>query len=186
MAWLVRSSRVVYDNPWIRVHEDEVVRPDRATGIYGVVQVKSTAVFVVALTEADEVWLLTIDRHTVGPSVEVPAGGADEDDLLAAAQRELAEEVGLQATEWTELGRIDTLNGVCRAPGVVFLARDLSLATGREAAARTASEQHREGISGARPVPVPQLLELVRTGRITDAETLAALLLALTRLGRIG
>lgn len=189
MAWPVRSSRVVYDNPWIRVQEDEVVRPDRATGIYGVVQVKRPAVFVVALTEADEVWLLTVDRHTTGASTELPAGGAeaddDEDDLLAAAQRELAEEIGLQAQDWTELGRLDSLNGVCRAPGVAYLARGLTLASGRDAAARTASEQHREGITAVRPVPLPELLTMVRAGRITDAESLAALLLALAHLGKV-
>lgn len=186
MSWMVQTTRVVYDNPWIRVHEDQVVRPDRAQGIYGVVEVKHPAVFVVAVTEDDEVWLLTVDRHTVGSSVEVPAGGGDEDDLLGSARRELAEEVGLQAADWTELGRVDSLNGVCRAPGAVFLARDLSSASGRDAAAMTASEQHREGISAPRPVPLPELLAMVRDGQIRDTETLGALLLALVHLGRVG
>lgn len=185
MPWPVQTSRVVYDNSWIRVHEEQVVRPDQAQGIYGVVEVKNPAVFVVALNDDDQIWLLTVDRHTVGPSVEVPAGGADEEDLLDSARRELAEEAGLAAGSWTELGRIDSLNGVCRAPGAVFLAEDLSLAPGRHAAAMTASEQHREGITAPRPVPVAEVLDMVRSGQITDAETLAALLLALTHLGRI-
>lgn len=186
MAWPVQSSRVVYDNPWIRVREDQVVRPDQARGVYGVVEMKSPAVFVVALTDDDEVWLLTVDRHTVGSSVEVPAGGADEDDPRAAARRELAEEVGLAAEEWVEVGRLESLNGVCRAPGVVYLATGLSSAPGRHAAAMTASEQHREGIRGARPVPVAEVLTMVRRGQVRDSETLAALLLALAHLGRIG
>ena len=186
MVWPVQTSRVVYDNPWIRVREDQVVRPDQAQGIYGVVEVKAPAVFVVALTEDDEVWLLTIERHTVGRSVEIPAGGGAEDDLLDGARRELAEEVGLAAGDWLELGRLDSLNGVCRAPGVVFLATGLSSAPGRAAEAMTASEQHREGISAPRPVPVPEVVDLVRRGEIRDAETLAALLLALAHLGRVG
>lgn len=186
MAWPVQSTRVVYDNPWIRVREDQVVRPDRARGVYGVLEVRSPAVFVVALTDRDEIWLLTVDRHTVGPSVEVVAGGADEEDLLAGARRELAEEVGLAAADWVELGGIDALNGLCRAPGTVFLARGLSPAPGRDAPAMTASEQHREGISEVGPVPVAEVLAMVRQGRIRDAETLAALLLALTHLGRVG
>lgn len=185
MAWPVQSTRVVYDNPWIRVREDQVIRPDQARGVYGVVEVKSPAVFVVALTDDDEIWLLTVDRHTVGASVEVPAGGADEDDLREAARRELAEEVGLAAAEWVEVGRLESLNGVCRAPGAVFLATHLSPAPGRHAEAMTASEQHREGISGARAVPVPDVLTMVRRGEIRDGETLAALLLALAHLGRI-
>lgn len=185
MPWPVQTSKVVYDNPWIRVHEEQVVRPDQASGVYGVVEVKRPAVFVVALTDADEVWLLTVDRHTVGPSLEVPAGGSDEEDLLESARRELAEEVGLAARDWVELGRLDSLNGVCRAPGAVFLATGLSSAPGREAEAMTASEQRREGITGPRAVPVAQVLDLVRGGEIRDGETLAALLLALVHLGRV-
>lgn len=187
MAWPVESSRTVYDNPWIRVREDRVVRPDQARGIFGVLEVKRPAVFVVALTEDDEVWLLTVDRHTTGASVEVPAGGVEEgDDPLGAARRELAEEVGLAAQEWTELGGIDALNGMCRAPGTVFLARSLSPAPGADAAARTASEQRREGISAVRPVPLAEVLGLVSRGVVRDAESLAALLLALAHLGRAG
>ena len=186
MAWPVESSRTVYDNAWIRVREDHVVRPDRARGIYGVVEVKRPAVFVVALTDADEVWLLSVDRHTTGPSVELPAGGCEEGDApLDAARRELAEEVGLAAGDWTELGGIDALNGMCRAPGTVFLARSLSPAPGREAAARTAGEQRREGISQVRPVPLAEVLALVARGGVRDAESLAALLLALAHLGRV-
>ena len=85
-----------------------------------------------------------------------------------------------------EVGRLESLNGVCRAPGAVFLATGLSSAPGRNAEAMTASEQHREGISGARPVPLAEVLTMVRQGRIRDSETLAALLLTLAHLGRVG
>ena len=49
-----------------------MTRPDGTPGVYGVVEVRRPAVFVVALTDADEVVLVTVDRHTVGTSVEVP------------------------------------------------------------------------------------------------------------------
>jgi len=61
--WTVTSSRTAYENPWIRVVEDEVIRPDGEPGLYGVVEVKRRAVFVVAMTDADEVALVTLDRH---------------------------------------------------------------------------------------------------------------------------
>ncbi len=35
--WLAVSSKRIYDNPWITVREDKVVRPDGEPGIYGVV-----------------------------------------------------------------------------------------------------------------------------------------------------
>ena len=52
--------------------------------------------------------LVTLDRHTVGTSIEVPAGGTDGEDPLFAAQRELAEETGYEASIDRLLG-IDTM-----------------------------------------------------------------------------
>ena len=39
--WRTISSRLIYDNPWIRVREDQVIRPDGHEGIYGVVHFKN-------------------------------------------------------------------------------------------------------------------------------------------------
>lgn len=179
MAWRTRSSSVVYENRWISVREDAVITPDGGDGIYGVVTVRQPAVFIVAMTEADEVVLITVDRHTTGASVEVPAGGAEDEDPLAAAQRELREETGLVAHQWVQVGQMDALNGICRAPETVFLATGLT-------AADEGLGRSEEGISQVRRVPVPEVLELVRSGGIGDGETIAALMLALVHLGRIG
>jgi 8-oxo-dGTP pyrophosphatase MutT (NUDIX family) len=177
----VRSTEVVYENPWIRVREDAVTRPDGTHGIYGVVELQRPAVFVVALTDDDEVVLVTLDRHTVGTSVEVPAGGTDGEDPLAAARRELVEETGLVARDWRRVGTMNALNGVCRAPEVVFLARGLEAAPD----AADTSARAEEGIREVRRVPVSDVLGLVRDGAITDGETIAALMLALVALDRV-
>ncbi|GAA1962388.1 NUDIX domain-containing protein [Agromyces allii] len=179
MAWQTRAQRTVYENQWIRVVEDEVIRPDGEPGIYGVVEMQHPAVFVVAMTAADEVLLVTVDRHTVGESIEVPAGGSDGEDALLAAQRELLEETGYAASEWCEIGRMAALNGVARAPETVFLA------TGLEIAASAGHSQHEEGISQVRAVPWAEVWRLVREGAITDGETVAALGFAAVHLGRV-
>ncbi|MCU1538337.1 MAG: hydrolase [Humibacillus sp.] len=190
MTWPVRSTRVAYENPWIVVHEDAVVRPDGSDGTYGVVELRRPAVFVVALTDADEVVLVTIDRHTVGRSVEVPAGGTDGEDPLVAARRELAEETGLEAGTWRRVGEMTALNGICRAPEVVYLATDLRpLARAADpASTEPTDDDHRaeEGISAVTTVPLSEVLAMVRRGEITDGETVAALLYALLELGRAG
>ena len=188
MTWPVTHTRVAYENPWIVVREDEVVRPDGSPGVYGVVEVRRPAVFVVALTDADEVVLVTVDRHTVGPSVEVPAGGTDGEDPLVAARRELAEETGLAAGTWRRVGDVTALNGICRAPEVVYLATDLRPADGAAGAvdeADRSGEQVAEGISAVSRVPVAEALAMIRRGEITDGETVAALMLALLELGRV-
>ncbi len=176
--WSTLSSRDVYENPWIRVREDAVRRPDGSPGVYGVVEVRSPAVFVVAVTADDEILLVTVDRYTTGGrSVEVPAGGSDGEDLLVAAQRELREETGYAAREWRALGEVHSLNGVAAAPGQVFLATGLAVVGGAETDA--------EGIDQVAAVPVAEVLAMVRRGEITDNESLGALLMGLVALGRV-
>lgn len=180
MSWRTRASRVAYENPWIRVREDEVIRPDGTDGLYGVVELRD-AVFVVAIDEHDRVVLVTVDRYPAGgPSIEVPAGGSDGQEPLVAARRELLEETGLEAREWTQLGTVHALNGIARAAEHVFLARGLA------PAADAAATQDEEGISGVARVPFAEALAMCGDGRIHDGETVAALALAAIRLGRLG
>jgi 8-oxo-dGTP pyrophosphatase MutT (NUDIX family) len=178
MIWQTLASRTVYENRWIRVREDDVIGPD-GTGIYGVVEMRHPAVFVVALDPDDRVLLVSLDRYaTSRSSLEVPAGGSDGEDALIAAQRELAEETGYAAAEWSEIGRMDALNGIADAPEHVFLARGLRRVTD------AAHTQHEEGIDGIHWVPFGEALALIASGEISDGETIAALAFAGIHLGR--
>jgi len=181
MSWQTLSSRTVYENRWLSVREDDVVGPG-GPGIYGVVTVRHPAVFIVAVDEQDRVCFVEIDRYaTGGPSIEVPAGGTDGEEPLLAAQRELREETGLVAREWTLLGRMNALNGVANAPEFVFLARSLTL----DPTAETAATQKEEGIDGVSWVALPDALTMISDGTISDGETVAALAYAAIHLRRL-
>ena len=174
-AWSTRSTREVYANHYIRVVEDEVVRPDGSDGIFGVLEVRQPAVFVVPVTSDDRLVLIHTDRYTTGASWEVPAGGSDGQELRVAAERELAEETGYAAGRWDHLGGQWGLNGVARSRIEVFLARDLTRAS--------TTYDESEGIGAVEDFAWPEVRSMLRDGRLNDNESAGALLLAAIELG---
>ncbi|MFD1718699.1 NUDIX domain-containing protein [Georgenia deserti] len=181
-SWQTHASSTVYENPWIRVREDRVTRPDGDDGVYGVVEVRHPAVFVVPITADGEVLLIQQFRYTIGrESLEIPAGGTDGEEPLIAARRELLEETGHTASSWRELGPTYSLNGVSDAPGTIVLAQHVIPVEDASTHGQT-----EEGITQVRAAPWPEVLELVRRGEIHDGETMAALLHAAVALGRLG
>jgi len=167
--WKTLGSRVVYASSWLRFREDTVIRPDGREGLYGVVEMRPS-VGVVALSEADEVALVTQWRYTLGrASVEIPTGGSEtsDRDVLAAAKRELREETGLSARRWRELGAVDNCNGVTTDVAHMFLA------TGLEAGAAAQDPEERITLSW---LPFGQAVERVMAGSITESVSVAAIL----------
>ncbi|WP_101846158.1 NUDIX domain-containing protein [Zhihengliuella sp. ISTPL4] len=177
MGWITHASRTTYENAWIRVREDDVTGPG-GRGIYGVMTVRNPAVFIVALDADDRVCLVNIDRYTIGPSIEVPAGGTDGEDPLRAAERELREETGYLARQWDPLGITHALDGVAEATEHVYLAREI------ERVGDAAGSRAEEGIDTVEWVAFSEVLRRIADGRITDSETIAAIALAGVRLGR--
>jgi 8-oxo-dGTP pyrophosphatase MutT (NUDIX family) len=167
--WLTQTRRTVYDNPWIRVEEHEVVNPAGKPGIYGKVCFKSRAVAVIALEATEQLVLVGQYRYTLDEySWELPMGGAAlDEDVLAAARRELAEETGLAAAEWAHLMRLHTSNSITDEEAHVFLARDLT----EGAASPGETEQ-----LAVRRIALAEALAWIRAGRITDAVSVAGLL----------
>lgn len=170
--WRTLSSRVVYENPWITVREDQVIRPDGKPGIYSVVEIPASA-GVVALGAHDQIALVSQWRYTLGKiSLEIPTGGSEPGESpLEAARRELAEEAGLEAGEWTTLGSIDNSNGSTTDVSHIFLARALAPLPGG---------QRRQGDEQIEVVwrPFREALELVLAGEITESVSVAGILKA--------
>src|SRR5262249_61714848 len=120
--WTTLESRPVYENPWIAVREDRVLRPDGTPGIYGVVHFKNRAVGVLPVDEQGRVWLVGQYRYpTDRYSWEIPEGGGHGDETIEeTARRELREETGLAAGRLELIATSHMSNSVSDEVGYVF------------------------------------------------------------------
>jgi 8-oxo-dGTP pyrophosphatase MutT (NUDIX family) len=167
--WQTLASKIIYDNPWIRLREDQVIRPDGAPGIYGVVHFKNQAVGVLAVEDDGRIHLVGQFRYALDRySWEIPEGGCGEgEEPRAAAERELLEETGLRAARWELLGAAHLSNSVTDEIARYYLATGL-----------TAGEAQPEGTERIerRTVTFEEALRMVRAGEITDAISVMAIL----------
>ena len=165
-----------YKNPWIEVREDQVIRPDGKDGIHGLVT-QTPGVTVLPLDESGFVYLVKQFRYALGhDSIEAPAGAVDEGEaVLETAQRELREEVGITATNWTDLGHLDPATSVINASQHLFLAQELVF-----------GEREVEGTEVLEMMKVPseEAVSMVMDGRITDSPTCVLILKAAQLLKR--
>ncbi len=124
--WKIKNSSEKYKNPWIRVREDQVIRPDGKDGIFGVVEMLA-GVCVLPLDDEGYVYLAKEFRYAIGEdSTEVVSGAIDEgENSLEAAKRELKEELGIKADEWINLGMINPFTNVIKSPSTMYLAKCL-------------------------------------------------------------
>lgn len=169
--WQVLSTEVKYQNPWIRVREDQVINPSGGRGIYGVVSMKNKAIGIIPIDAEGNTWLVGQYRYALNEySWEIPMGGGPiELDVLESAQRELREETGFSAQRWTNIGRLHTSNSVTDEEGFVFLAEDL-----------VPGEVEPEETEDLRlwKLPFAEAVQMVLDNRITDAISVAGLLKA--------
>lgn len=162
------SSRIAYENPWLRVREDEFVRPDGSPGLYGVVE-KADFALVIPLEEG-AVHLVEQYRYPVGerqwefPQGGWPKGASGAPEALAHA--ELEEETGLRAASMDHVGHLYSAYGHSAQGFDVFLATGLEAGRPR----REATEQDMR--SGR--FSVDQLEDMLRGGRVKDGPSVAA------------
>jgi len=167
--WAVLHKTEVYDNKWIGVTEFDVLNPSGGKGIYGKVHFKNNAIGIIPLDEELNTYLVGQYRFTLGQySWEIPEGGGPIGiDLLESAKRELKEETGLIAEEWTKLLDLHLSNSVSDEYGCIYLARALK----QEEAMPEETEQ-----LAIKKVPFSEAYDMVEKGIITDSIAVAAIL----------
>jgi 8-oxo-dGTP pyrophosphatase MutT (NUDIX family) len=167
--WKKNSSKLVYENPWVSIHHEEVTKPNGQPGIYGKAHFKNFAAAVLPLDHENNTWLVGQYRYTLNEYTwEIPMGGGVlGSNILEAAQRELKEETGMEANLWTPLGRLHTSNSVTDEVGFMYLAEDLSFGE---------SEPDDTEVLALKKVSLLEAVRMVMDSDITDSLSIATIL----------
>ena len=169
--WRQLAERAIYDNPGRAGREYDVLPPTGRPALYGVVHFKNLALAILPLHDDGAVTLVGQSRFPhAGFSWELPEGGGALDvDPLESARRELREETGMEAADWTPIGRFQLSNSITDELAYGFLATGLSQGD--------AAPDETEQLSIVR-VPSREALDAVLAGDIEDILTVAILLRA--------
>lgn len=161
------SSKVVYKNSWITIHEDTTLSPEGAQGLYSYLESHDSCM-VVVVNEREQIYLVHGYRYpTKTYGWELPGGGGEGEDLLKASQRELEEETGITARSWEKLGEAIVCNGLMTEKMAVFLAMNLRYDGNKEVSD--------ESFDDMRFFSIDEVWSMIQHGDINDCQTLAGL-----------
>ncbi len=124
------STEIKYQNRWISVREDKVIRPGGSEGIFGIVTMLPGST-VLAINDKKQIILTREFKYGADQySSEVISGGISEGETpLDAAKRELEEEVGYTAEKWIDAGVVNPFPTVVNSPNYMFIAMNLVKST---------------------------------------------------------
>lgn len=169
----VLASNIAYEGPLFRVQTDVIREPNGKEVTRDVIRHGGSAViFAIDSSKSRKDPLVLLERqfrHAAQQFMyEVPAGKMDPgEDHLTAAKRELLEETGYQARQWTRLVKYFASPGFLGEWHEVFLAEDL-----RPGLAQPEEDESIE----LQFVPLSRLLRLIDKGRILDGKTIISAL----------
>ena len=162
------SSQIIYDGRAVKLRVDTVQTASGRQTTREIVE-HADCVAIVAVDAEDNALLFKQFRKPVEKELlEIPAGGIDAgEDAEAAVIREMREETGFMPQRVERLGGFYSAPGYCTEYLYLYLATDL-----------TPSQLYAEDTEDIKVVraPIKQIPELITSGRICDAKSIAGLL----------
>ena len=126
--WKIKKTNQVYQDPYLQVWVDDVIRPDGRDGTHVVASMKP-GISVLAIDDSEKIHLTHEFHYGIGRySLEVVSGGIEPgEDPELTARRELKEELGISANHWECLTEVDPFTTIVVSPCRLYFARGLTV-----------------------------------------------------------
>jgi len=162
------SSRRIYEGRIIKVRVDDVSLPDGNESKREIVE-HSGAVAILVVDEEKNMWMVRQYRKAVEKVLlEIPAGTLEvNEDPLECGKRELNEETGLKAKEWTELVTYHCAPGFCNEKTWIYMASNLE----PEGDLCPDQDEFLEVVK----IPVAEAYQKIFSGEIIDGKSIIAI-----------
>jgi 8-oxo-dGTP pyrophosphatase MutT (NUDIX family) len=169
--WQTHGSKLVHQNNWYTVRQDDVTNPAGTRTTYSVVELTNDVVYIAAVDANGMFCLVKQFRYPIGrESWEFVAGQSDGQSAEAAAARELHEETALSANKLEVIAHIQTDTGFCNTPISLVLAQGLS-DTGDNL-------DPTDGILDVRRFSQNEIRDMIMSGEIVCPHTIASFYIA--------
>jgi len=165
--WIIKASRIAYQNPWFKLREDAVIQPDGAHSTHVVIE-DADGICALALDNDNNLYLAREFKYGLGRhDLNAVGGGINpKEPSLKAAKRELKEELGITAKKWISLGITNSWTTLSNSTSHLYLARDL-----------TFGQTEHEGTESIQPhkIKFDQAVKMVFANKISHAPTVVAI-----------
>jgi ADP-ribose pyrophosphatase len=174
MSYELLNSEVLYPGRAFTIRRDQIRLPNGQTTKLDIVE-HIGSVVIIPVDAGGNILFVRQYRHATGLSLlELPAGTLEENEQPdVCARREIREETGMAARKMVEIGSFYLAPGYSTEYMHVYLATELYPAP---------LEADADEFLQLEAIPVDQVLEMSRQGKLPDAKSLAALYLALPHL----
>lgn len=126
--WEKINSKIVYENKWFKVYEDDVLKPDGTKGVYGYLH-REPGVNIMAYDKNDKsIYFIEEYRYPIKKIIlDFPGGSIESEDIIENAKRELYEETGIKSNNLINLGKYYQAAGHETVSTYFVLALDLDI-----------------------------------------------------------
>lgn len=171
--WEKIKSRIAYQNPWIKVREDDIIHPSGKKGRYGVVEIPP-GIFIIATDKSGKILLVHQTHYPTDlTSWELPGGGLKlKNTPKQQAREELTEEANATVTSFKKIGESQTQPGVTNQIDQFFLGENAKILNNK-----IQIIQYEEGIDSVKFFTLHEVMNMIKRSEISHGQTITGIML---------